>query len=522
MVREALRRGTGSRRAAATALLSVLVLSPPPAAGAERAAARVALAGAAELLAAGDVERALAAYDAVLAADDGLAEAHHGRGLALSALGRWEEAAAALERAAELDPVLPRVHFDLALAYLARDELFWAADELELAEQAAPEDLRVAFERGRVLLQLGETAAARELLAKAAAEPALAARARYYLGVALAKAGEAEAARVELSETVERAPGTPHAEAAAAVGDALLQREWDLLPLLTGFVSVAGQYDSNVILEPDDAEHRPGADAGGLLLRGALTLAPVSTPAHLLFGTLGASRTFHFADPAEQFSLTTAAGTVGYRYRFAAEGLTHLLQTSYRYDLGFLDGGSLTDDPDFYAWREAHAGTFRWSLDEGDRWSTFLEATYRYATFADMRRDAHVATGRVGQNLSFVDQRLKLLVALGGRFDEARGRGYDLWGIDVTAALSALGPWKLEFLGMLRYEHQDHFDSAYYSGWGAGRVDDALIATVSVGRTIWEFLGMEISWSHTEHFSTAAAFDYSRDVAGLAVKAVFR
>ncbi|MBN1772519.1 MAG: tetratricopeptide repeat protein, partial [Deltaproteobacteria bacterium] len=433
-----------------------------------------------------------------------------------------EEAVAALERAIELDPEAPRVHFDLALAYLARDELFWAAEELELAEQAAPEDLRVAFERGRVLLQLEELEAARELLSKAAADPELAPRARYYLGIALAKSGETDAARVELTRVVEHAPGTSHAEAAVSVVEELLQREWDLLPLFTGFVSVGGQYDSNVILEPDDAERRPGSDAGGLVLRGALTLAPVSTPAHLLFGTLNASRTFHFADPADQFSLTAAGGTVGYRYRFAAEGLTHALQVSYRYDLGFLDGGSLTDDPDFYAWREAHGGSFRWSLDEGDRWSTFLDANYRYATFADMRRDAHVLSGRVGQNMAFVDQRLKLLVSLGGRFDDARGRGYDLWGLDATVALSALGPWELEFLGLLRCEHQDHFDSTYYSGWGTGRVDDSLTSTIAVGRMVWEFLGVEISWSHTEHFSTTMTFDYSRDLASLAVKAVFR
>ena len=504
-------------------LLALLALGlPRAAAGGERAAARVAAADAAQALAAGDAAGALAAYDAVLAADDGLAEAHHGRGLALTALGRGEQAVAALERAAELDPAAPRVHLDLALAYLARDELFWAADELELAEQAAPEDLRVAFERGRVLLQLGELEAARQLLAKAAADPELAPRARYYLGLALARAGETEAARVELAQAAERGPGTPHAEAALSVADELLQREWDLLPLFTGFVSVGGQYDSNVILEPDDAEHRPGSDAGGLLLRGALTLAPLSTPAHLLFGTLSASRTFHFADPADQFSLTAAGGTVGYRYRFAAAGLTHALQASYRYDLGFLDGGSLTDDPGFYAWREAHGGALRWSLDEGDRWSTFLETVYRYSTFADMRRDAHVLTARVGQNMAFVDQRLKLLVAFGGRFDDARGRGYDLWGLDATVALSALGPWELEFLALLRYEHQDHYDSTYYSGWGSGRIDDALTSTVAVGRMVWEFIGVEVSWSHTEHFSTTGAFDYSRDLASLAVKAVFR
>ena len=327
---------------------------------------------------------------------------------------------------------------------------------------------------------------------------------------------------MQFERVVADAPGTPQGDLAAGLIDELVRREWDLLPLVAGSLSVGGQYDSNVILDPDEAEGRPGAAAGGLVLRGALTLAPVSTPAHLLFGSLSASRTFNFADPAGQFDLTTAAGATGYRYRFAAGGLAHAFQISYRYDIGFLDGGPLTDDPGFYTYREAHGGNLRWALDEGDDWTTFVEAGYKYAAFADMRRDAHVIAGRLGQTIAFVSGRLKLLFVLGGRFDDARGRGYDLWDVDLLFGISGLGPWSLEFLGVLRYEHQDHFDSTYYSGWGAERVDDSIAATLAVGRPIWEFLAAEVSWTHTEHLSTAGAFDYRRDVAGLAIKAVFR
>ena len=99
-------------------LLALLALGlPRAAAGGERAAARVAAADAAQALAAGDAAGALAAYDAVLAADDGLAEAHHGRGLAF---GRSKG-----DVALELAPILDRQR--------GFDHLFDVLNFLELA-----------------------------------------------------------------------------------------------------------------------------------------------------------------------------------------------------------------------------------------------------------------------------------------------------------------------------------------------------------------------------------------------------
>ncbi|MDI7267071.1 MAG: tetratricopeptide repeat protein [Myxococcota bacterium] len=498
--------------------LMLCLLVAVPAGAQDLARARMALADGETALAAGSPEIALARFDEALALDPGLVEAHHGRGVALARLGRWDEATAALESAAEAFPGSPRVHLDLGIAYLNAGDLFWAADELEQAEAAAPDDPRVAWYRGLVLLRLSEWGAAAASFARAAADPRYAVGAAYYVGLARAGAGDVDSARERFAAA--SAGDGPHAAAAAAALDILLEREWDILPLLGGFVSVAGQYDSNVILDPDD-EGRPG-EAGGLALRGALTVAPVSTSRHLLFGAVTASRSFNFADLAEQFNLTTAAGSVGYRYRFAGGGLTHSLQAGYRYDLGLLDGGPLADEDGIHAYREAHTSSTRYALDTGDRWTTVLDLAYRHAAFSDLRRDHDAVLGRLGQNLSFFGQRMKLLVALGGRYEDALGRGYDLWAVDAALALSALGPWSLELLGLVRYEHADHFDSAFYSGWGAGRTDDVVTVGVTVGRRIWELVGAEVFWTHTEHFSTTPTFDYRRDLVGLAIKAVFR
>jgi Tfp pilus assembly protein PilF len=512
-------RGTsGAAFARSVGSLAVCLVAAAPAEAGDLARARMVAADGEAALADGAWEAALARFDEAIALDPDLGEAHHGRGVALVRLDRWSEAIPSLERAVELLPGSGRAHLDLGIAYLRVGDLFWAADELEAAEAAMPEDLRVAWPRGLVLLGLEEWEAAAESFDRAGADPAVADRAACYAGLARLAAGDDEAAR-ERFEVAAAGQGPPAAASAAAL-DLMLAREWDLMPLLSGFVSAAGQYDSNVILDPGDAG-RPG-EAGGLALRGALTVAPVSTPPHLLFGTLAASRTFHFADLAEQFNLTTAAGAAGYRYRFAADGLTHAIQTGYRYDLGLLDGGPLTDEEDIHAYREAHTASARYVLDTGDAWTTALDVVYRHAVFSDLRRDHDAVQGRITQGFSFFARRMKLLVAAGGRYENARGRGYDLWAVDATVALSALGPWSLEFLGAVHYEHADHFDSAFYSGWGTGRVDDAVSITLTVGRTIWEFLGAEIFWTHTEHPSTTATFDYRRDLVGLAIKAVFR
>jgi len=70
-----------------------------------------------DLMADGQLEKAVAAYQESLAADPTFTEALHGLARALQDLGRFDEAIAAAQRIAELDPDDVLAHTSLSVLY---------------------------------------------------------------------------------------------------------------------------------------------------------------------------------------------------------------------------------------------------------------------------------------------------------------------------------------------------------------------------------------------------------------------
>jgi tetratricopeptide (TPR) repeat protein len=70
-----------------------------------------------DLMADGQLEKAVAAYQESLAADPTFTEALHGLARALQDLGRYDEAIAAAQRIAELDPDDVLAHTSLSVLY---------------------------------------------------------------------------------------------------------------------------------------------------------------------------------------------------------------------------------------------------------------------------------------------------------------------------------------------------------------------------------------------------------------------
>src|SRR5579872_4690563 len=68
-----------------------------------------------DLMAEGQLEKAVAAYQQSLAADPTFTEAMHGLARALQDLGRYDEAIAAAQRIAELDPDDVLAHTSLSV-----------------------------------------------------------------------------------------------------------------------------------------------------------------------------------------------------------------------------------------------------------------------------------------------------------------------------------------------------------------------------------------------------------------------
>ena len=70
-----------------------------------------------DLMAEGQLEKAVAAYHESLAADPSFTESMHGLARALQDLGRYDEAIAAAQRIAEIDPDDVLAHTSLSVLY---------------------------------------------------------------------------------------------------------------------------------------------------------------------------------------------------------------------------------------------------------------------------------------------------------------------------------------------------------------------------------------------------------------------
>jgi adenylate cyclase len=123
------------------------------------------------------VEGILATSAKALELQNGLAEAHASRGLALSLLGRYGEAMAEFDEAFAVDADLFEAHYFCARACFTQGKLEAAADHFQRAAAIKPDDCQTLLVLTGVLRSLGRTddmmAAAREGVARAERELAL-------------------------------------------------------------------------------------------------------------------------------------------------------------------------------------------------------------------------------------------------------------------------------------------------------------------------------------------------------------
>jgi tetratricopeptide (TPR) repeat protein len=112
---------------------------------------------------------AIAAYQASIVLDPGLADAVYNLASAEHALGRLDEAEAAYRRAIALDPQLLAAYRSLGALYAGRNEIDQAALTLEQAAALAPTDAWVRYDLGLIYLLQGKPDAARQQLQQAEA-----------------------------------------------------------------------------------------------------------------------------------------------------------------------------------------------------------------------------------------------------------------------------------------------------------------------------------------------------------------
>jgi type IV pilus biogenesis/stability protein PilW len=143
------------RALSAAALLAACASGPTPK---QRESAEIHTNLGLENLRNGRPQEALREFEDALASDDGLAEAHLGRGVVLElSFGRTADAEKEYRRAIELKPGLSEAHNNLGQLLARRGRLAEAIDEFDtaLANMYYREPFSARYNKGRALAQLG-------------------------------------------------------------------------------------------------------------------------------------------------------------------------------------------------------------------------------------------------------------------------------------------------------------------------------------------------------------------------------
>ena len=140
---------------------------------------------------AGDLERAIAEYRALLAQDDASVEVHDNLGLLYADRGQIDEAIKHFRRAIELDPSSIKAHNNLGVALMRAGELNGAAAEFRIALENDSRNVEPLVNLALVQKAAGRSAEAQALLQRAVRLAPSNAGAHYNLAVVADENGDA-------------------------------------------------------------------------------------------------------------------------------------------------------------------------------------------------------------------------------------------------------------------------------------------------------------------------------------------
>lgn len=176
-------------------------------------------------------------------------------GLTYGKLGRYAESLPHLERTVGLRPNFALARQDLGVAYYQVQRYQEALMQLHVAERLTPANGMVHYYSGLCAYRLKEYAAAQASLQRAAElDPALRYRAHYYLGLSLLAAGRREEAVQAFQVAASESPRTEVAgyaqqrieEITKGRHQGRAEKRWKVR------LGLSSQFDSNVLLQPDD------------------------------------------------------------------------------------------------------------------------------------------------------------------------------------------------------------------------------------------------------------------------------
>lgn len=203
----------------------------------------------------GRYEEALALFQQAATADSQDYLAVYYVGLTYGKLGRYTESLPHLEKTVGLRPNFAPARQDLGVAYYQVQRYPEALAQLRVAERLTPTNGLVHYYSGLSAYRVKEHAAAQASLQRAAElDPALRYRAQYYLGLSWLAAGRRDKAVQAFQVAASESPRTEVAGYAQQRIEEITEgrhqgrpeKRWNVR------LGLSSQFDSNVLLQPDD------------------------------------------------------------------------------------------------------------------------------------------------------------------------------------------------------------------------------------------------------------------------------
>ncbi len=465
------------------------------------------------LLQSGFEADALDAFEKALAADPGEIEARYYRGMLRGNRGELAASLEDLRAVLRARPDLHQAALELGVGLVQsgayRESLPW----LKQAQQVAAFEAKASLYLGLAYLRLDELDTAAAAFQQVRSDDAkIAQAARYYVGVVAYQQEHWSAAETAFREVAAQHLGSAYESEAAGFLLSLQKREH--VPYrLRG--SIGFEYDSNVILAPDDQvlKQRAGVSnqedgrfsvaAGGTY---AWRLEPVRIAASYdFYQSLHFDlHEFNLQDHRPAIELSTRRGPV--EMGVLGEYNFYLKETS-----SFLQEGIAMP------WLAVNAGDFgRTELSYRMRRRDFLDDQFEI-------RDAFNHAGAVRQIVYLgPGQRY---VSLGYRFDvddPVDGGDAQAFAYFANEVNTGIG-WELPFevLGQASYafRHETYrAKSSIYTDSPDARRDNEHDIVVALSRSLCESVSVSTGYSGTINNSNAAAFEYDRHIASVALQ----
>lgn len=453
----------------------------------------------------GDLPSALERFDAALARRPGEIEARYCRALCLNRMQRYAEAAAILERILAESPSYRSARRELGIARFGAGDTEGAVEELAAAAKERPDDAAAAYYLGRALLSSGRYDEAVTCFTTARAlDPLYGDVCHYYAGVALVGKGEARRAVGRFKDAASYAGASPGVVAAAR------ERLRDLEGrkaerYVRGYVGTRYEYDSNVVLAPDNASlvEVTGKDDFRFTVEPTVELIPPLGDRWETRHLLSFVQSVHHQ--LGDYNLQ------GYYLGNSAAFKGDLLQpfVGYNYEYNFLDDCK-------QSFLRSHTVFAGFSLPEG-RWG-LSEVRYAYRIddyllpFTDPEDDRDDHDNSIGLTQYLFAPRLGDRFATVGFFYDRSDAVGDNWTYDgFRFQWGVFTPLACEVNLDLQVELylRDYLKSA------TGRDDTRQSYLVTFSRSLNDYTDVGLQYTYVHNASTDALFKYQRHIFSL-------